>query len=82
MRGIIMLVTLAGRRLAADGVPFIDSRYARRVLVLSATLTVAMVVGLLGYAPSARADVACDPSLPNFCMEKTATPDRSRWESR
>jgi hypothetical protein len=75
MRRIIMLVTMAGRRLAVDGVPLIDSRYARRVLVLSATLTAAMVVGLLGYAPSARADVACAPDLPNFCAEKTATPD-------
>jgi hypothetical protein len=75
MRGIIMLVAMAGRRLAVDGVPLIDSRYARRLLVLSATLTAAMVVGLLGYAPSARADVACDPDLPNFCAEKTATPD-------
>ena len=75
MRRIIMLVTMAGRRLAVDGVPLIDSRYARRVLVLSATLTAAMVVGLLAYAPSVRADVACDPSLPNFCAEKTATPD-------
>jgi uncharacterized repeat protein (TIGR01451 family) len=73
MRGIIMLITLAGRRLAADGVPFIDSRYARRVLVLSATLTAAMVVGLLGYANSSRADVTCDRVF--FCMEKTSTPD-------
>jgi hypothetical protein len=73
MRGIIMLVTLAGRRLAADGVPFIDSRYARRVLVLSATLTAAMVVGLLGYAPSARADLNCVQDT--FCADKTASAD-------
>jgi hypothetical protein len=77
MRSIIMLVALAGRRLAADGVPFIDSRYARRLLVLSATLTAAMVVGLLAYAPSARADVACDaPGV--FCLEKTASDDTVR----
>jgi uncharacterized repeat protein (TIGR01451 family) len=73
MRRIIMLVTLAGRRLAADGVPFIGSRYARRVLVLSATLTAAMLVGLLGYANSSRADVTCSDVF--FCMEKTSTPD-------
>jgi uncharacterized repeat protein (TIGR01451 family) len=77
MRGIIMLVTLAGRRLAADGVPLIGSRYARRVLVLSATLTAAMVVGLLTYTPSARADVTCRPEqiLKDFCTEKTASAD-------
>jgi hypothetical protein len=75
MRRIIMLVTVAGWRLAADGVPFIDSRYARRLLVLSATLTAAMLVGLLGYATPSRADVTCDPSSPTFCVEKTATPD-------
>jgi hypothetical protein len=72
MRRIIMLVALAARRLAADGVPFIDSRYARRVLVLSATLTAVMVVGLLGYATSSRADVPCNGE---FCIEKTSTPD-------
>src|SRR5919112_397106 len=76
MRRIIMLVTLAGRRLAADGVAFIGSRYARRVLVLSATLTVAMLVGLLGYATSSRADVACvDRGGSPFCVEKTASAD-------
>jgi hypothetical protein len=74
MRGIIMLVTVAGRRLAADGVPLIGSRYARSLLVLSATLTAAMVVGLLAYAPSARADVTCDDEG-IFCAEKTASPD-------
>jgi hypothetical protein len=70
-----MLVTLAGRRLAADGVPLIGSRYARRVLVLSATLTAAMLVGLLGYAPSARADVTCFEGTNAHCLEKTASPD-------
>jgi uncharacterized repeat protein (TIGR01451 family) len=73
MKRILLLVTVAVRRLAADGVPFIGSRYARRVLVLSATLTAAMVVGLLGYANSSRADVACFDVF--FCMEKTSTPD-------
>jgi uncharacterized repeat protein (TIGR01451 family) len=73
MKRILLLVTVAGRRLAADGVPFIGSRYARRLLVLSATLTAAMVVGLLGYANSSRADVACFDVF--FCMEKTSTPD-------
>jgi uncharacterized repeat protein (TIGR01451 family) len=76
MRGIIMLVTMAGRRLAADGVPLIGSRYARRVLVLSATLTAAMLVGLLGYATSARADVTCEQgTFSIFCSEKTASAD-------
>ena len=71
-----MLVTVAGRRLAADGVPFIGSRYARRLLVLSATLTAAMVMGLLGYATSARADVACEQiGTGSFCLGKTASPD-------
>jgi len=70
-----MLVTVAGRRLAADGVPFIGSRYTRRLLVLSATLAAVMVVGVLGYATPSRADVACDPARLAFCMEKTATPD-------
>jgi uncharacterized protein DUF11 len=74
MKRILLLVTVAGRRLAADGVAFIGSRYARRVLVLCAMLTAAMLVGLLGYATSSRADVACGPN-PAFCMEKTATPD-------
>src|SRR5215212_8760730 len=73
MRRILLLATVAGRRLAADGVPFIGSRYARRVLVLSAALTAAMVVGLLGYANSSRADVTCSDVF--FCMEKTSTPD-------
>ena len=72
MRRILLLVTVAGRRLAADGVPFIGSRYARRVLVLSATLTAVMIVGLLGYATSSRADVLCTGG---YCIEKTATPD-------
>src|SRR5215208_838333 len=72
MRSLIMLVTLAGQWLAADGVPFIGSRYARRVLVLSATLTAVMIVGLLGYATSSRADVFCSGG---YCIEKTATPD-------
>jgi len=71
MRRLIMLVTVAGRSLAADSVPFIGSRYARRVLVLSATLTAAILVGLLGYATSSRADVACSGT----CMEKTASAD-------
>jgi hypothetical protein len=75
MRSIIMLVTVAGRRLTGDGVPFIGSRYTRRLLVLSATLAAVMVVGVLGYATPSRADVACDPARPAFCMEKTATPD-------
>jgi uncharacterized repeat protein (TIGR01451 family) len=76
MRSIIMLVALAGRRLAADGVLFTGSRYARRLLLLSATLTAAMVVGLLAYAPSARADVTCDELDGGaFCSEKTASPD-------
>jgi hypothetical protein len=72
MRHIMLLGTVAGRMLAADGVPFIGSRYARRVLVLSATLTAAMVVGLLAFATSARADVDCQDI---FCLEKTATRD-------
>ncbi len=71
MKRIVMLATLAGRRLAAEGGPLIGSRYAK-VLVLSATLTAAMVVGLLAFATSARADVDCDGI---FCLEKTATPD-------
>jgi uncharacterized repeat protein (TIGR01451 family) len=74
MRRIITLVTLAGRRLAGDGVPFIGSSYAR-LLVLSATLTVAMVVGLLAYATSARAEVTCGGQSDAFCLEKTPTPD-------
>jgi uncharacterized repeat protein (TIGR01451 family) len=72
MKRILLLVALAGRRLAADGVPFIDSRHARRLLVLSATLTAAMLVGLLGYATSSRADVACNEIS---CLEKTASAD-------
>jgi hypothetical protein len=72
MRRIIMVVTVAGRTLAADGVPFIGSRYAR-LLVLSATLTAVMVVGLLAFATPSRADVACRAEI--FCLEKTATPD-------
>jgi uncharacterized repeat protein (TIGR01451 family) len=72
-RILLLLATVAGRRQAADGVAFIGSRYARRVLVLSAALTAAMVVGLLGYANSSRADVTCDRVF--FCMEKTSTPD-------
>jgi len=70
----MMLGTAVGRRLAADGLPFISSRYARRLLVLSATLTAALAVGLLAFATSAHADVACGPSG-HFCLEKTATPD-------
>jgi hypothetical protein len=73
MRGIIMLVTMAGRRLAADGVPFMDSRHARRLLVLSAMLTAVMVVGLLGYATSARADANCVFGI--ACLEKTVSAD-------
>ena len=72
MRRIIMLVTLAGRRLAADGVPLIGPRHARRLLVLSATLTAVMLVGLLGYATSSRADMTCSTSI---CVEKTASAD-------
>jgi hypothetical protein len=72
MRRLIMLGTVAGRRLAADGVPLIGSRYARRLLVLSATLTAVMVVGLLAFATPSRADVVCDGI---FCLEKTANPD-------
>jgi hypothetical protein len=74
MRSIVTLVALAGRRIAADGVPFTDSRYARRLLMLSATLTAAVVVGLLGYATSARADVACSLNQ-EYCFEKEATPN-------
>jgi len=45
------------------------------VLVLSATLAAAMVVGLLAYAPSARADASCsDDGV--FCVEKTASADQ------
>jgi hypothetical protein len=72
MSRIIMLVTMAGRRLAEDGVPFFDSRHARRVLMLSATLTAAVVVGLLWYATPSRADLACDQT-DAYCMEKTAS---------
>jgi hypothetical protein len=68
---ILLLFTVAGRRLAADGVAFSGSRYARRMLVLSATLTAAILVGLLGYATSSRADVVCG----GICMEKTASAD-------
>jgi hypothetical protein len=75
MKRVLMLVTLAGRRLAADGVPFIGSRYARRVLVLSATLTAAMLVGLLGYATPSRADVTCFEGIQPYCLEKTASAD-------
>jgi hypothetical protein len=32
-----------------------------------------MVVGLLGFATSSRAEVACNQTF--FCLEKTATPD-------
>src|SRR3712207_6392944 len=72
MRCIIMLGTAAVRRLAADGLPFIGSRYASRVLVLSAALTAVMVVGVVAFATSARADVVCQQG---HCWEKTATPD-------
>ena len=75
MKRILLLVTLAGRRLAADGVLFIDSRYARRVLVLSATLTAAMLVGLLGYATPSRAAVDCLEAPTSYCLEKTASDD-------
>jgi len=69
-----MLVTVAGRRLTGDGVPFIGSRYTRRLLVLSATLTAVMVVGVLGYATSSRADVTCFQDV--VCLAKeTSTPD-------
>ena len=72
-----MLVTVARRRLAADGVAFVGSRYARRrVLVLSATLTAVMVVGLLGYATPSRADVACFEGANAHCLEKTASLDQ------
>jgi hypothetical protein len=73
-----MLGTAAGRMLAADGGPLIGSRYAK-LLVLSATLTAVMVVGLLAFATSARADVACVDLGSGvgdiFCLKKTATPD-------
>jgi hypothetical protein len=49
-------------------------RYAKKVLVLSATLTAAMVVGLLAFSTSARADVAC-VTEDVFCLEKTSSPD-------
>ena len=68
---MLVVTTAAGRRLAADGGPPIESRYAK-VLVLSATLTAAMVVGLLAFATTARADVDCHG---NYCLEKAATPD-------
>jgi uncharacterized repeat protein (TIGR01451 family) len=71
MRRITFWGTAAGRRLAADGGPLIGSRYAK-VLVLSATLTAIMVVGLLAFATPSRADVVCQVEL---CLEKTATPD-------
>ena len=75
MRRITLLLgTAAGRRLAGDGGPSIGSGYAKKVLVLSATLTAAMVVGLLAFSNSARADVACD-LRGDVCLEKTATPD-------
>jgi hypothetical protein len=70
MMRIMMLVTAAGRMLAADGGPICGSRYARRLLVLSATLTAAMVVGLLAFATSVRADVVCQF---NHCLEKTVS---------
>lgn len=73
MRRIVMLVTVAGRRLAADGVSFIGSGYARILLVLGATLTAALAVGLLWHTSSARADENCMQNV--FCLEKTATPD-------
>lgn len=73
MRRIVMLVTVAGRRLAADGVSFIGSGYARILLVFGATLTAALAVGLLWHASSARADENCMQNV--FCLEKTATPD-------
>jgi hypothetical protein len=41
-RILVLLATMAGWRLAGDGVPFVGSRYARRLLVLSAMLTAAM----------------------------------------
>jgi hypothetical protein len=73
MRRIMMLGTVAGRRLAGDGGLLIRSRYAK-LLVLGATLTAITVVGLLAFAPSARADVACDENN-RFCWEKTASPN-------
>jgi uncharacterized repeat protein (TIGR01451 family) len=76
MRSIIMLVTLAGRRLAADGVPFVGLKYARRVLVLSATLTAVMVVGLLGYATPSRASEACFEGPNAHCLGKTTSLDQ------
>src|SRR5918992_5636657 len=72
MRRIMFWDTAAGRRLAADCGPLTGSRYASRVLVLSATLTAVMVVGLVAFATSARADVVCQEG---HCWEKTATPD-------
>jgi hypothetical protein len=80
MKRILLLVTLVGRRLAADGVPFIAERHARRVLVLSAMLTAAMVMVLLGYATSARADVVCDGTLRSpIVWKRRLLPTRLRW---
>jgi uncharacterized repeat protein (TIGR01451 family) len=76
MKRILLLATVAGRRLAADGVAFIGSRYARRLLVLSATLTAVMVVGVLGYATPSRADVDCFEGPNAHCLEKTASLDQ------
>jgi hypothetical protein len=73
MRRIVVFLTAAGRRLAADGVSFIGSGYARILLLLGATLTAAMAAGLLWHASSARADENCMQNV--FCLEKTASPD-------
>jgi hypothetical protein len=63
MRRIMLVVTAAGRRLAADGLPLIGARYATRMLVLSATLTAAMAVGLVALADVAGL-TGLAPSLP------------------
>ena len=74
MRRITLLLsTMSERRLAGDGRPSIMLRYAKKVLVLGATLTAAMVVGLLAFSTSASADVACVTG--GVCLEKTAAPD-------
>jgi uncharacterized repeat protein (TIGR01451 family) len=62
-----------GRVLAAEGGTLIGSRHAK-ALLLGATLTAAMVVGLLAFATSARADVVCQDQEV-YCLEQTATPD-------
>jgi len=75
MRRITLLLsTTSERRRAGDGRPSIMLRYAKKVLVLSATLTAAMVVGLLAFSTSASADVAC-VTEGGACLEKTAAPD-------